>query len=63
MSTTTPNQGWFKSSYSGDANGNCVETNPQPGAVYVRDSKHMEEPSHNVLNFSPQAWTEFTRTL
>ncbi|MFF3675946.1 DUF397 domain-containing protein [Streptomyces sp. NPDC002120] len=51
---------WFKSSYSGDASGNCVEACPQPGAVYVRDSKRKEELGAPVLGFSTAAWSKFT---
>ncbi|MFE5771391.1 DUF397 domain-containing protein [Streptomyces sp. NPDC056485] len=59
--STTPNDGWFKSSYSGDANGNCLEANPQPAAVYVRDSKQLDEPAGcDVLSFSPAVWSAFT---
>ncbi|MCY0940183.1 MULTISPECIES: DUF397 domain-containing protein [Streptomyces] len=61
--STTPNDGWFKSSYSGDPNGNCVEAHPQPGAVHIRDSKRVGEPQHDVLGFSTKAWAAFTGTL
>ncbi|MEV7174688.1 DUF397 domain-containing protein [Streptomyces sp. NPDC093224] len=40
--STTPNDGWFKSSYSGDRNGNCVEAKAQPAAVHIRDSKCVD---------------------
>ncbi|MCX5174279.1 DUF397 domain-containing protein [Streptomyces virginiae] len=60
--STTPNTGWFKSSYSGDPNGNCVEacyTASQP--VNVRDSKQLNEPGgYTVLSFSQAAWSAFT---
>ncbi|MEW1639830.1 DUF397 domain-containing protein [Streptomyces sp. NPDC093801] len=61
--STTQNDGWFKSSYSGDPNGNCVEANRQPGAVCVRDSKRKDEATYDVLDFSAKAWTAFTTTL
>lgn len=58
--TAHPYGQWFKSSYSGDASGNCVETCPQPGTVYVRDSKRNNEPEAPVLGFTPAAWSAFT---
>ncbi len=54
-----PEDAWFKSSYSGGANNNCVEianltaTRAQVG---VRDSKN---PSGPALLFAPAAWTSF----
>lgn len=50
---------WFKSSYSGDASGNCLEVCPQPGAVHVRDSKRRNDRQPAVLNFSDAAWSAF----
>ncbi|MFE5621064.1 DUF397 domain-containing protein [Streptomyces virginiae] len=60
--STTPNDGWFKSSYSGDPNGNCVEARyPAGRPVNVRDSKQFDEPSgYTVLSFSQAAWSAFT---
>ncbi|WP_329438833.1 DUF397 domain-containing protein [Streptomyces sp. NBC_01426] len=51
---------WSKSSHSGDASGNCVETCPQPGAVQVRDSKRNDEAGAPVLGFTTTAWAAFT---
>lgn len=61
--STTPNDGWFKSSYSGDPNGNCVEAQTQPAAVFIRDSKRVDEPQYDVLGFCAEAWAAFTSTL
>ncbi|MFG2415117.1 DUF397 domain-containing protein [Streptomyces goshikiensis] len=61
--STTPNDGWFKSSYSGDPNGNCVEAKAHPAAVHIRDSKRAEEPQYVALGFSAKAWAAFTSTL
>jgi Domain of unknown function (DUF397) len=61
---------WFKSSYSGNEGGECVEvaiawrksshsTNEVaacPGAVHVRDSKTPTAPH---LTLPPTAWTAF----
>ncbi|MFK0252959.1 DUF397 domain-containing protein [Streptomyces sp. NPDC090445] len=61
MSTSTgrPYGEWFKSSYSGDPDGNCLEACPQPGVVFVRDSKRNEEPGAPVLGFTAAAWSAF----
>ncbi|MFG2972395.1 DUF397 domain-containing protein [Streptomyces sp. NPDC048331] len=61
--STTPNDGWFKSSYSGDPNGNCVEAQAQSHAVCIRDSKRVGDPQHDVLDFSAEAWAAFTGAL
>ncbi|MFI9120553.1 DUF397 domain-containing protein [Streptomyces bikiniensis] len=47
---------WFKSSYSGDQGGNCVEVATCPNTVHVRDSKDTGLPSFEV---SPAAWAAF----
>ncbi|MFF3559003.1 DUF397 domain-containing protein [Streptomyces sp. NPDC002574] len=47
---------WFKSSYSDDQGGNCVEVAPTPHAVHVRDSKDPQGPA---LTFTPAAWAAF----
>nr|BEK69255.1 DUF397 domain-containing protein [Kitasatospora purpeofusca] len=47
---------WFKSSYSGNEGGECVEVAEAPSAVLVRDSKDKSGPR---LTFSPAAWEAF----
>lgn len=47
---------WFKSSYSGDEGGSCVEIAAAPGTVHVRDSKDTSIPG---LTFAPHAWAAF----
>ncbi|MEU6482532.1 DUF397 domain-containing protein [Streptomyces sp. NPDC046887] len=47
---------WFKSSYSGDQYGDCVEVAACPHSVHVRDSKDTALPSFSV---SPGAWAAF----
>lgn len=47
---------WFKSSYSGDQGGNCVEVATRPRTVHVRDSKDLTVPA---LALSHAAWTAF----
>ncbi|MFF3553709.1 DUF397 domain-containing protein [Streptomyces tsukubensis] len=47
---------WFKSSYSNDSGGNCVEIADLTGRVGVRDSK---EPGGPVLLFGAAAFARF----
>ncbi|MFI0775150.1 DUF397 domain-containing protein [Streptomyces sp. NPDC021212] len=47
---------WFKSSYSGNEGGACVEVATTPDAVHVRDSK---EPTRSHLVFAQQSWAAF----
>ncbi|MFF8816286.1 DUF397 domain-containing protein [Streptomyces pactum] len=47
---------WFKSSYSGDEGGECVEVAVSPGTVHVRDSKDRTGPQ---LTFSAAEWSAF----
>ncbi|MFD7693081.1 DUF397 domain-containing protein [Streptomyces sp. NPDC059374] len=53
----TPDLAWFKSSYSDGPDGDsCVEVARTPGAVHVRDSKHVTGPR---LAVTPVAWAGF----
>ncbi|MEV6498506.1 DUF397 domain-containing protein [Streptomyces prunicolor] len=47
---------WFKSSYSSNEGGDCIEVAAHPAAVHVRDSK---VPAGGILTVSPSTWTEF----
>jgi hypothetical protein len=47
---------WIKSSYSA-SQGDCVEVAATADGRYVRDSKN---PEGTVLQFSADAWREFT---
>ncbi|MFE4794117.1 DUF397 domain-containing protein [Streptomyces sp. NPDC056708] len=47
---------WFKSSYSTDQGGNCVEVSAHLTAVHIRDSKVTDGP---VLTVPPAAWAAF----
>ncbi|MCX4447657.1 DUF397 domain-containing protein [Streptomyces sp. NPDC087866] len=49
---------WFKSSYSGEGGGNCIEVAIRPHAIHVRDSKDLTVPA---LALSPDAWSAFVR--
>lgn len=49
---------WFKSSYSGDAGGDCLEVAFEPPAstVHIRDSKAKSRPA---LAFPADEWAVF----
>ncbi|MFJ8771221.1 DUF397 domain-containing protein [Streptomyces microflavus] len=47
---------WFKSSYSGENSGNCVEVATCHHAVHIRDSKDLAVPA---LAVSPESWASF----
>lgn len=49
--------GWFTSSYSNEAGGECVEAAHLPGRTAVRDSKN---PVAGRLTFTNTAWKAFT---
>jgi hypothetical protein len=49
---------WFKSSYSGSSDNDCVEVASEPRVVHVRDSKDRQGPT---LAFPPEAWAAFVR--
>jgi hypothetical protein len=46
---------WFKSSYSSEEGGECVEVAIGAAAVHVRDSKQVMERGP-VLRIDPVAW-------
>ncbi|MFC3575390.1 DUF397 domain-containing protein [Streptomyces yaanensis] len=47
---------WFKSSYSSNEGGNCLEVATTPATIHIRDSK---TPAGPVLTVSPATWSEF----
>lgn len=50
---------WFKSTYSGDEGGECLEVALTPRTIHIRDSKN--NPEHGpTLQISPAAWRAFT---
>ncbi|MFE7532376.1 DUF397 domain-containing protein [Kitasatospora sp. NPDC057542] len=53
-----PELAWFKSSYSSNEGGECVEVAETPGVVRVRDSKDKSGPQ---LAFEPAAWEAFVK--
>lgn len=51
---------WFKSSYSGAGQTECIEAAFRTGGIAVRDSK---EPERAVLAFSACAWEDFVAAV
>ncbi|MBK3580700.1 DUF397 domain-containing protein [Streptomyces sp. MBT65] len=51
---------WFKSSYSSNEGGDCIEVAAHPAAIHVRDSKVSAGP---ILTVSPGTWTTFLDTV
>ena len=47
---------WFKSSYSNDSGGQCVEVAPCPHTIHIRDSKNPDGP---ILTVSDESWAAF----
>ncbi|MCN9239369.1 DUF397 domain-containing protein [Streptomyces sp. RY43-2] len=52
--------GWYKSSYSGGNNGDCVEIASGHAVVPVRDSKAATGPA---VVFSAHGWTSFVTAV
>ncbi|MFJ2236799.1 DUF397 domain-containing protein [Streptomyces sp. NPDC087859] len=55
-----PDTAWFKSSYSGANETECVEAAMLPGRTAVRDSKH---PTGPLLSFRSIAWADFATAV
>ena len=51
---------WFKSSYSGDQGGECLEMAPRPHTIHIRDSKN---PTGPTLTLTPTTWSAFLESL
>ncbi|MFF3982328.1 DUF397 domain-containing protein [Streptomyces sp. NPDC001828] len=49
---------WFKSPYSSEGGGQCLEACPEPTSVRVRDSKQEAGP---VLTFTSVAFAAFVK--
>ncbi|MCQ4214419.1 DUF397 domain-containing protein [Streptomyces longispororuber] len=47
---------WFKSTYSSDEGGACLEIATRPHAIHIRDSKNPTGPTFTVR---PEAWSVF----
>lgn len=52
--------GWFKSSYSGGSQAECLEVAPGRTTVPVRDSKSTDGPA---LRFSAGGWSAFVTAV
>ncbi|MFJ9901799.1 DUF397 domain-containing protein [Streptomyces sp. NPDC101152] len=50
---------WFKSSYSGDEGGQCVEVATTAHTIHIRDSKNPAD-TGPTLQVTPSAWAAFT---
>jgi hypothetical protein len=51
---------WFKSSYSTNEGGECLEIASAPTTIHIRDSKNLTGPT---LAVTPITWTAFLRTV
>ncbi|QIY96601.1 DUF397 domain-containing protein [Streptomyces sp. S1D4-11] len=51
---------WFKSSYSNNEGGACLEIATAPATIHIRDSKN---PTGPTLAVTPTTWTAFLRTV
>lgn len=49
---------WFKSSYSSEEGGACLEVAAHPTTIHIRDSKTPTTPH---LTVTPTAWTAFLK--
>ncbi|MFE7301492.1 DUF397 domain-containing protein [Streptomyces sp. NPDC057579] len=52
--------GWYKSSYSGGGQGDCLEVARGHATIPVRDSKR---PTGPALTFSPASWSAFVTAV
>ncbi|MFJ8469478.1 DUF397 domain-containing protein [Streptomyces swartbergensis] len=57
---SSEHSGWYKSSYSGGSQAECLEVAPTHTDVPVRDSKITPSP---VLVFSIHGWTAFVTSV
>ncbi|AKJ11802.1 DNA-binding protein [Streptomyces incarnatus] len=53
---------WFKSTYSSDEGGACVEVAVCPRTIHIRDSKQPSSPDR-TLEVSPATWAAFASSL
>ncbi|WP_406287837.1 DUF397 domain-containing protein [Embleya sp. NBC_00896] len=59
--TSTPGTTWFKSSYSNNSGGQCVEGAYFEGtSMAIRDSK---DPARGAFHFAANTWETFIRSL
>ncbi|WP_067818179.1 DUF397 domain-containing protein [Nocardia inohanensis] len=66
---TEPQDGWRKSSYSGDGGGgNCVEVRLAEVAVLIRDSKYLRDPANDpaaqpIISLAGPEWDAFLSAI
>jgi hypothetical protein len=60
VTTENGSAGWYKSSYSGGDQGECLEVARNHSDVPVRDSKSTDGPA---LLFSAGGWTAFVAAV
>ena len=53
---------WFKSTYSGDEGGECLEVATTPHTIHIRDSKNPS-PTGPTLMLTPATWAAFTASV
>ncbi|MFD8419770.1 DUF397 domain-containing protein [Streptomyces sp. NPDC059466] len=53
---------WFKSSYSTNEGGECLEIATTPTTIHIRDSKNPADTAP-ALAVTPITWTAFLRTV
>ncbi|MFE7887523.1 DUF397 domain-containing protein, partial [Streptomyces sp. NPDC057411] len=54
---------WRKSSYSGGAEGQCVEVAKAPSVIHIRDSKNQAGPTLTFTTCQFSAFTEFAASI
>ncbi|WP_424214221.1 DUF397 domain-containing protein [Streptomyces sp. BI20] len=54
---------WFKSSYSGERGGDCVEACFHLNRISVRDSKRVGEAGDGMVAVSAASWEAFARYI
>jgi hypothetical protein len=50
---------WFKSSYSTEQGGDCLEVATSPQTIHIRDSKNAGPDDSPALAVTPTTWTAF----
>jgi hypothetical protein len=58
--TASRQRHWFKTSYSGAQEPNCIEARFTTGGIDIRDSK---DPHGPILSFDANRWARFLRRL
>ncbi|MFI6056409.1 DUF397 domain-containing protein [Streptomyces violascens] len=56
-----PDSAWYKSSYSNDGSGNCIEVAELATTMAVRDSKRPAGPAFQVSTTAFRAFVDFAK--